>query len=69
MQELRSEAEKTKISLSSKMVASISSKTLEKKLNFTATVTRAKFEELSRDIFESLIPPLHQVIECKRWPL
>lgn len=63
LQKLRREAEKAKRSLSSVHQVTLEIEGLMDDLDFKETLTRAKFEELNRDLFEKTLEPVKRVLE------
>merc|ERR1712227_228392 len=63
MQKLRREVEKTKRALSSTHQARIEIEALFDGVDFSETLTRAKFEELNMDLFRSTMKPVGKVLE------
>merc|ERR1712032_1658392 len=63
MQKLRREVEKTKRALSSTHQAHIEIEALFDGIDFSETLTRARFEELNNDLFKNTLGPVNQVME------
>merc|ERR1719221_646448 len=63
IQELRREVEKTKRSLSSTHQARLEIEALFGGVDFSETLTRARFEELNSDLFKNTLGPVKQVME------
>ncbi|CAI4219947.1 unnamed protein product [Parascedosporium putredinis] len=63
MGKLKREAEKLKRSLSSQMSARIEIEAFFDGVDFSETMTRAKFEELNMDLFKKTLKPVEQVIK------
>lgn len=63
VQKLRREVEKAKRSLSSGHTARIEIEGFFDGLDFSETLTRAKFEELNMDLFRSTLKPVQKVLE------
>merc|ERR1711959_822092 len=63
MQKLRREAEKAKRALSTAHQARIDIEALHDGIDFSETLTRARFEELNSDLFKSTLVPVKQVLE------
>ncbi|GAB6022649.1 Endoplasmic reticulum chaperone BiP [Chamberlinius hualienensis] len=63
MQKLRRETEKVKRTLSEKTSAEIDVEKLCNGYDFSATITRAKFEELNRDLFLNTMNPIKNVMK------
>merc|ERR1711981_410917 len=63
IQKLRREVEKTKRALSSTHQARVEIEALYDGVDFSETLTRAKFEELNMDLFRSTMVPVKKVIE------
>ena len=63
IQKLRREVEKTKRQLSSTHQARLEIEALFDGMDFSETLTRAKFEELNADLFKSTLGPVKQVLE------
>lgn len=61
---LKREVEKAKRSLSSQHVARIEIESLMDGIDFSETMTRAKFEELNIDLFKATLKPVQQVLEA-----
>eukprot|EP00121_Abeoforma_whisleri_P010155 Awhi_evm1s9359 len=62
VQKLRREVEKAKRTLSSQHQARIEIESLYDGMDFSETLTRAKFEELCADLFKSTLEPVKKVI-------
>ena len=60
---LRTACENAKKTLSSSTVATIEIDSLHEGIDFSSSVTRAKFENLCEDIFKKIIDPVDQVIK------
>ena len=63
VQKLRREVEKAKRTLSSAHHASIYIEALHHGIDFMETLSRAKFEELNKDLFKSTLKPVKQVLD------
>merc|ERR1711865_804468 len=63
MQKLRREVEKAKRALSSTHQARIEIEALFDGVDFSETLTRARFEELNNDLFKNTLGPVKQVLE------
>jgi len=63
MQKLRREVEKAKRTLSSTTQATLEIESLIKGLDFSETLTRAKFEELNMDLFKKTMDPVNKVLD------
>merc|ERR1712159_479275 len=63
LQKLRREVEKTKRALSSTHQARIEIEALFDGLDFSETLTRARFEEINNDLFKNTLGPVKQVLE------
>merc|ERR1712134_60928 len=63
MQKLRREVEKTKRALSSTHQARIEIEALFDGVDFSETLTRARFEEINNDLFKNTLGPVKQVLE------
>ncbi|RKP05669.1 heat shock protein 70 family [Thamnocephalis sphaerospora] len=63
MGKLKREAEKAKRTLSSQMSTRIEIESLYDGIDFSETLTRAKFEELNNDLFKRTIKPVEQVLK------
>jgi len=63
MQKLRREVEKTKRALSSTHQARVEIEALFDGLDFSETLTRARFEQLNNDLFKNTLGPVKQVLE------
>merc|ERR1711935_1149537 len=63
LQKLRREVEKTKRALSSSHQAQVEIEALFDGVDFSETLTRAKFEELNSDLFKNTMGPVKQVLE------
>merc|ERR1719223_268574 len=63
MQKLRREVEKTKRALSSTHQARIEIEALFDGVDFSETLTRARFEEINNDLFKNTLGPVKQVME------
>jgi len=63
MQKLRREVEKTKRALSSTHQARIEIEALFDGIDFSETLTRARFEEINGDLFKNTLGPVKQVLE------
>merc|ERR1712232_874248 len=63
MQKLRREVEKTKRALSSTHQARIEIEVLFDGIDFSETLTRARFEEINNDLFKNTLRPVKQVLE------
>merc|ERR1712126_624771 len=62
-QKLRREVEKAKRTLSTSHQARIEIESLHDGMDFSETLTRAKFEELNMDLFRSTLKPVQKVLE------
>lgn len=60
---LKREAEKAKRALSSQMSVRVEIESLFNGLDFSETLTRAKFEELNADLFKKTLIPVENVIK------
>merc|ERR1712182_158994 len=63
LQKLRKEVEKTKRALSSTHQARLEIEALFDGIDFSETLTRARFEELNNDLFKNTLSPVKQVLE------
>jgi len=63
MGKLKREVEKAKRALSSVMSARIEIESIMDGIDFSETLTRAKFEELNMDLFKKTIEPVRKVLE------
>jgi len=63
LQKLRHEVEKTKRALSSTHQARIEIESLFDGIDFSETLTRARFEEINSDLFKNTLGPVKQVLE------
>ena len=63
MQKLKSEVEKAKRDLSSVHQTKISIENLMDGVDFSETITRARFEELCNDLFKKTLQPVQQVLD------
>merc|ERR1719451_215482 len=63
IQKLRREVEKTKRALSSTHQARIEIEALFDGVDFSETLTRARFEEINNDLFKNTLGPVKQVLE------
>ncbi|XP_039464487.1 endoplasmic reticulum chaperone BiP-like [Oreochromis aureus] len=63
VQKLRREVEKAKRALSAHYQAQIEIESFFKGKDFSETLTRAKFEELNMDLFQSTLKPVQKVLE------
>merc|ERR1719387_2673603 len=63
LQKLRREVEKTKRALSSTHQARIEIEALFDGVDFSETLTRARFEEINADLFKNTLGPVKQVLE------
>lgn len=63
VQKLRREVEKAKRALSSSQLVRIEVESFYKGVDFSETLTRAKFEELNIDLFKSTLKTVQQVLE------
>merc|ERR1719426_73315 len=63
MQKLRRESERVKRALSTKHQARIEIEALFDGVDFSETLTRARFEELNADLFKNTLGPVKQVME------
>merc|ERR1719376_1102866 len=63
IQKLRREVEKTKRALSSTHQARVEIEALYDGHDLSETLTRARFEELTQDLFKSTLQPVKQVME------
>merc|ERR1719361_720946 len=64
LQKLRREVEKAKRALSSTHQARVEIEALFDGVDFSETLTRAKFEELNMDLFRSTMKPVQKVLEA-----
>lgn len=63
LQKLRREVERAKRALSSQHQAKVEVESLMEGVDFSETLTRAKFEELNSDLFQKTLKPVKQVLE------
>merc|ERR1712126_6514 len=63
VQKLRREVEKAKRTLSTSHQARIEIESLHDGMDFSESLTRAKFEELNMDLFRSTLKPVQKVLE------
>merc|ERR1711907_781980 len=63
LQKLRREVEKAKRALSSTHQARVEIEALFDGLDFSETLTRARFEEINNDLFKNTLGPVKQVLE------
>merc|ERR1712146_561405 len=63
LQKLRREVEKTKRALSSTHQARLEIEALFDGVDFSETLTRARFEEINNDLFKNTLGPVKQVLE------
>ncbi len=63
LQKLRREVEKAKRTLSSELQTKIEIESFFPNEDFTEVLTRAKFEELNNDLFQSTLKPVEKVLE------
>merc|ERR1712205_245963 len=63
LQKLRREVEKAKRALSSTHQARIEIEALYDGVDFSETLTRARFEEINADLFKNTLQPVKQVME------
>merc|ERR1712118_248724 len=63
LQKLRREVEKTKRALSSTHQARVEIEALFDGIDFSETLTRARFEEINNDLFKNTLSPVKQVLE------
>merc|ERR1712232_163462 len=63
MQKLRREVEKTKRALSSTHQARLEIEGLFEGIDFSETLTRARFEEINSDLFKKTLVPVRQVLD------
>jgi len=63
IQKLRREVERAKRQLSTQHQAKIEIESFHEGLDFTETLTRAKFEELNMDLFKKTLGPVQKVLE------
>jgi molecular chaperone DnaK (HSP70) len=63
LQKLRREVEKAKRTLSSELQTKIEIESFFQNEDFTEVLTRAKFEELNNDLFQSTLEPVEKVLE------
>lgn len=63
LQKLRREVERAKRALSSQHQVKVEVEGLMEGLDFSETLTRAKFEELNSDLFQKTLKPVKQVME------
>eukprot|EP00122_Pirum_gemmata_P008839 Pgem_evm1s8158 len=63
VQKLRREVEKAKRTLSSQHQARIEIESMIDGIDFSETITRAKFEELNADLFKNTLNPVKKVLE------
>ncbi len=59
---LRTACERAKRTLSSSTVAQIEIDGLHEGIDFTASISRAKFEDVNADFFKSTLKPVEQVL-------
>jgi len=62
IQRLRKQCENVKRTLSSQMSATIDCEALSNGVDFSTTISRAKFEELNADLFKKTLGPVTQVL-------
>ena len=67
LRRLRTACERAKITLSSSTVANIEIDSLFEGIDFTFSITRARFENLAEDIFRRTIDPLDNVLKLAKW--
>merc|ERR1712228_223689 len=63
LQKLRREVEKTKRALSSTHQGRVEIEALHGGVDFSETLTRARFEEINNDLFKNTLGPVKQVME------
>uniref|UniRef100_A0A7S2BPZ1 Uncharacterized protein n=1 Tax=Florenciella parvula TaxID=236787 RepID=A0A7S2BPZ1_9STRA len=63
IQRIRKQAEIAKRALSSQTSTSIEIEALHQGVDFSATITRAKFEEINNDLFKKTLAPVAQVLK------
>merc|ERR1712232_1505436 len=63
MQKLRREVEKTKRALSSTHQARLEIESLFEGIDFSETLTRARFEDINSDLFKKTLVPVRQVLD------
>mmetsp|Transcript_3712 Transcript_3712/g.8338 ORF Transcript_3712/g.8338 Transcript_3712/m.8338 type:complete len:698 (+) Transcript_3712:767-2860(+) len=63
LQKLRKEVERTKRALSSQQQARLEIEDLVKGVDFSETLTRARFEELNNDLFKKTLGPVQRALE------
>merc|ERR1712139_262331 len=63
LQKLRREVEKAKRALSSTRQARVEIEALHDGVDFSETLTRARFEEINNDLFKNTLGPVKQVLE------
>lgn len=63
MGKLKREAEKAKRTLSSQMSTAIEIESFFQGMDFSETLTRAKFEELNIDLFKKTLKPVERVLK------
>merc|ERR1712186_250311 len=63
IQKLRREVEKTKRALSSTHQGRLEVEALHDGVDFSETLTRARFEEINNDLFKNTLGPVKQVLE------
>lgn len=63
LQKLKGEVEKAKRDLSSVLQVKISIENLMDGIDFSETITRARFEELCNDLFKKTLAPVQQVLK------
>merc|ERR1719410_636319 len=63
VQKLRREVERAKRSLSSTHQARVEVEALHDGIDFSETLTRARFEEINADLFKNTLGPVKQVLE------
>jgi len=63
IQRLRKQCENAKRTLSSQTSAQIDCEALHQGIDFSTTITRAKFEELNNDLFKKTLVPVAQVLK------
>ena len=63
MQKLKSEVEKAKRDLSSVHQTKVNIENLMNGIDFSETITRARFEELCNDLFKKTLQPVQQVLD------
>ena len=63
LQRLRKQCENAKRTLSTQMTANVDCEALSGGIDFSSTISRAKFEELNMDLFKKTLVPVTQVLK------